>query len=117
MFCFKLPSLYMFFCLSDEKKGPVAAVPGRMEFEKIKVYTRDEYKGAQEPVAFVWRGRRFEVVEILDRWYEGRMDSTRLPLSYFKVKTGEGERYILRYHEFFRAWGIRIPREAARPDD
>ena len=104
--------MYKFFARSKTKKQPAGTDPERMEFEKVKVYTRDEYKGAQEPVAFVWRGRRYEVAEILDRWYEGRLDSTRFPLSYFKVRTGEGEVRILRYHEFFRAWGIRVPRES-----
>jgi hypothetical protein len=79
-----------------------------MEFERVKVYTRDEYRGAQEPTAFEWRGERFEVAEILDRWYEGQMDSTRMPLRYFKVRAREGGRFILRCHEFFRAWGILV---------
>ncbi|NLI80219.1 MAG: hypothetical protein GX443_00815 [Deltaproteobacteria bacterium] len=56
----------------------------------------------------MWRGKRYTVHEILDRWYEGHMDSTRLPLRYFKVKTGEGLIFILRHHEFFGAWSLLI---------
>ncbi len=78
-------------------------------FEAVTVHTRDEYRAAQEPTAFEWRGRRFEVVQIVDRWYEGRLDSTRLPLSYFRVRTDGGEEFVLRYHEFFRVWAIRVP--------
>jgi len=81
-----------------------------MEYERITVHTRDEYQGAQQPVRFEWRGKKFEIARIVDRWYEGRVDSTRLPLRYFKVETTEGERFILRYHEHFVAWGILIPR-------
>ena len=77
-----------------------------MELEHISVSTRDEYQGAQEPVGFEWRGRRYVVVEILDRWYEGRMDSSRMPLRYFKVRTEEGKVFLLRYHEFFTAWSV-----------
>lgn len=78
-----------------------------MLFETIEVETRDEYKGSQEPVSFVWRGERHRVDQIVDRWYEGRIDSTRMPMLYFRVKTQTGQILILRYHEFFRAWSIR----------
>lgn len=81
----------------------------QMELERITVVTRDEYAGAQDPIAFVWRGQRFQIAQILDRWYEGRLDSTRMPLRYFKVRCEEGDVFILRYHELFRAWGILIP--------
>jgi hypothetical protein len=77
-----------------------------MEYEVVEVSTRDEYQGAQEPLSFVWQGRLFRIAEVADRWYEGRFDSTRMPLRYYKVVTTEGERYILRYHEFFRVWSI-----------
>ena len=82
-----------------------------MKFERVEVSTRDEYKGAQEPLLFNWRGNNYRIVQILDRWYEGRLDSARFPLLYFKVETESGEVFILRYHEFFRAWSIRVPAE------
>ncbi len=81
-----------------------------MEFEIIEVKTRDEYRGAQEPLSFGWRSDEHRIVEILDRWYEGRMDSTRMPMLYFKVRTGSGEVFILRYHELFRSWSIKLKR-------
>ena len=80
-----------------------------MRFESITVFTRDAYRDAQEPYGFQWRGKRFEIARILDRWYEGKVDATRMPLRYFKVETSEGARYILRFHEFFRAWGLLVP--------
>lgn len=79
-----------------------------MEFESIEVRTRDQYKGAQEPVSFVWRGKERHVEQVVDRWYEGRIDSTRIPMLYFRVKTRSGEIFLIRYNEFFRAWSIRV---------
>ncbi len=79
-----------------------------MEFEIIEAKTKDEYRDAQEPVFFVWRGKEYRVEQVLDRWYEGRVDSTRMPMMYFRVKTALGDIFILRYHEFFRRWSIRI---------
>lgn len=87
------------------------AVNQSMKYDEAEVETRDEYKGAQEPVSFEWRGRRFRVAQVMDRWYEGRLDSTRFPMMYFRVKTEDGRVVILRYHEFFRAWSIRIAEE------
>jgi hypothetical protein len=77
-----------------------------MEFENIEVSSHDEYKGAQQPVSFVWRGAEHHIEQVIDRWYEGSMDSTRMPLLYFRVKTTRGEIFIIRYHELFRAWSI-----------
>ena len=79
-----------------------------MQFEDIEVSTRDQYKGAQEPVSFVWRGEEHHIEQVVDRWYEGRMDSTRMPMLYFRVKTRSGEIFLIRYHEFFQAWSIRL---------
>ena len=82
-----------------------------VEFERVEVNSREEYRSAQEPVSFEWRERHYEIVQIEDRWYEGYIDSRRVPLRYFRVRSLEGERFILRYNELFGAWGIMIPRE------
>jgi len=87
-----------------------------MEFERITVFTRNEYREAQEPHGFEWRNKRFDIASILDRWYEGHLDSRRMPLRYFKVKTTDGGLYILRYHELFRAWGIMVPHQSLEDD-
>ncbi len=79
-----------------------------MQFEDIEVSTRDQYKGAQEPVSFVWRGEERHIAHVVDRWYEGQIDSTRMPMLYFRVKTRSGEIFLIRYHEFFQAWSIRV---------
>jgi len=77
-----------------------------MQFESIEVITRDEYREAQEPVCFSWRGEQHYVEQVVDRWYEGGIDPTRMPMLYFRVKTRSGEIFLIRYHEFFRAWSI-----------
>lgn len=82
-----------------------------MEFERIEARTRDDYRGAQTPTAFTWRGKLHTIREIVDTWYEGRPDSTRLPLRYFKVRTDEGDLFMIRYHEFFDSWSILLPKD------
>jgi len=80
-----------------------------MIFECIEVKTRDYYQGAQEPYAFRWREMHYYINEIIDRWYEGYIDPSRLPLRYYKVKTDDGQTVTLRYHAFFDAWSILVP--------
>lgn len=96
--------------LLSERSGSTT-MGSSMELERIEVQTRDEYRGAQDPTHFIWRGRDFRVARVLDRWYEGFFDSTRLPLRYFKVETSEGRTFLLRYHELFTAWSIVVPRD------
>jgi hypothetical protein len=55
---------------------------------------------------FMYAGRRWDVAEIQDRWYEGGLDPGRPEIHYFKVKTSEGRVFILRYLSLFDAWSI-----------
>ncbi|MGA7875227.1 MAG: DUF6504 family protein [Desulfoferrobacter sp.] len=80
-----------------------------MQLERITVNTHNHYQGAQEPTAFCWRNHNYQIEEIIDRWYQGYMDSTRMPLRYYKVKTTDGLIFTLRYHELFTAWSLLVP--------
>jgi hypothetical protein len=79
-----------------------------MPFEQITVCTRDEYRGAQEPISFEWRQKRFEIARIVDRWYEGYLNPKLIPLRYFKVEASNGTQYLLRFHELFQAWSLLV---------
>ena len=80
-----------------------------MRLERITVSTRDEYCGAQQPEALEWRGRRYRVVSVEDRWYEGFAASHRVPMRYYRLLVDTGERFLVRYHELFDAWSIVVP--------
>ncbi len=73
-------------------------------FEDIEVECYSGYKGQESPQAFVHLGRRFEIEEILDRWYEGGLDPKAPRQDYFRVKTKEGEIFLLRHTPRFQAW-------------
>ena len=77
-----------------------------MRLERITVTTRDQSCGVQEPTALEWRGRRYRVVAVEDRWYEGFLASHRVPMRYFRVLVDTGERFLVRYHELFDAWAL-----------
>ena len=88
---------------------------GTLETEAVSVACYSGYKANERPRAFVFRGRRHEVSDILDRWYEGGSDPGRPVVDYFKVRTGEGGEYILCYHTLFDRWAILLPKGKDHP--
>lgn len=82
-----------------------------MRTEAVSVECYSGFKSNERPRAFVFRGKRHEIREILDRWYEGTADP-RIPwVNYFKVRTEGGEEYLLGYHGLFDRWSILLPDE------
>ena len=77
-----------------------------MKFEVIDVQCYAGYKSNEKPTSFRFRGRDFQIVEVLDRWYEGSPDANMPYLNYFKVKAADGQEYILRYNGLFDKWSI-----------
>jgi len=80
-----------------------------MTFEQIHVECYSGYKANEHPVAFIFQDRRWEVAEIVDRWYEGSSEAGRPALDYFKVRTREGKTFLLRYNALFDVWAIAVP--------
>ena len=77
-----------------------------MPYEKISVECYSGFKANERPVAFTFQERRWEVAEIVDRWYEGGLKPGRPQVNYFKVRTVEGNLFLLRYLSLFDAWSI-----------
>jgi hypothetical protein len=61
--------------------------------QHIQVEAYSGYKANERPVAFIFQGRRWEISEILDRWYEGGMNPEQPIVDYFKVKTSRWKRF------------------------
>ena len=57
---------------------------------KIIVQTYAGYKGDERPVSFSREGRTFQIMEIVDRWYDPDHNS-------FKVIADDGKTYLLRH--------------------
>ncbi len=80
-----------------------------MPYKPIEVECYSGYRANERPVAFTFHDRRWEVAEIIDRWYEGGLSAGKPALDYFKVRTGEGRVFLLRYNSLFDAWAVRVP--------
>ncbi len=77
-----------------------------VSYERVQVECYSGYKANEKPIAFTRNGVRREIQEIIDRWYEGDVPG-RPAADYFKVKTTDGEIFMLRYLSLFDAWSIR----------
>jgi protein-tyrosine-phosphatase len=78
-----------------------------VRYETIKVSCYGGYKANESPRSFVWNGRTFIVTEIIDRWYEGGIESTSDIIDYFKVRTDDGNLYIIQHNRLFDGWALR----------
>ncbi len=77
-------------------------------FEIIEVECYAGYKGDEIPRAFFRDGRRVEVVEVMDRWYEGGISRGAVQQDYYRVLTGEGDVALIRYNHVFERWSIML---------
>ena len=77
-----------------------------VECERVAVECYSGYKANERPAAFTFQGRRREVAEIVDRWYEGGLRGGDPEVNYFKVRTVEGSIFLLRYVSLFDAWSL-----------
>jgi len=78
-----------------------------MDYKSIQVDCYSGYRANERPIAFSYQEHRHEITETVDCWHEGSIDPTRPEIRYFKVKTGQGGIFILRYLSLFDAWSIK----------
>ncbi len=79
-----------------------------MQFERIEVECYAGYKGNERPLCFRFQGKEYRIAEIIDRWYEGSIDSALPHIDYFKVRAEDGNQYIICYNKMFDGWSLVI---------
>ncbi len=79
-----------------------------VDYEPVQVECYSGYKSNERPIAFTSQRCRQEVSEILDRWYEGSIDTSRPQIDYFKARTSDGQVFLLRYLSLFDVWSARV---------
>jgi len=58
-------------------------------FVRIQVESYSGYRNDETPRRFLWNNRRYEIVEIIDRWYQASRDPAVPTSDYFKVRVTE----------------------------
>ena len=72
----------------------------------ISVECHSGYKADEYPKCFHRDSVRFEITEILDRWYQGDANPEFPVSDYFKVKTIDGKVLILKHEVKTDKWYI-----------
>ncbi len=75
-------------------------------YEEIEVESYAGHQGEESPRAFSHFGQRYEVSEILDRWYEEGRKTPAPRHHYFKVRTTNGQTFLIRYTPRFQTWTL-----------
>ena len=70
---------------------------GLTELIPIKVECHSGYRADEYPLCFYMDNERFEIREIVDRWYQGDSNPEWPVSNYFKVETDRGWSCILRH--------------------
>jgi len=75
-----------------------------MKLTDIQVVCHEGHKTRERPAWVIWEGRRLEVVEIIDRWYEGPLSPGPPTVAYFRVRLEDDQTMPLRYVSAFDRW-------------
>lgn len=80
-----------------------------MNFIPIKTECHAGYKADEYPTCFYLNRQKFEIREIIDRWYQGDVNPEYPAANYFKVSSVTGQQYILRHETGSGAWFLVVP--------
>ncbi len=67
------------------------------ELIEVKVECHSGYKADEYPICFYRDDQRFEINEIIDRWYQGDSNPQWPVSNYFKVATTCDKGFILKH--------------------
>jgi hypothetical protein len=74
---------------------------------QVRVQSYAGYRAEERPRSFTLDGHTYEVEEILDRWFGPDH-------SFFKIRAGDGNTYLLRYSPADDAWTLEVYKQAGR---
>ena len=75
-----------------------------MEEIPINVSCHSGFKADEYPIRFTWDDVDFDIVEIVDRWYEAYQQAGAVGINYFKVKTRLKGPFLLKYDQKQDCW-------------
>ncbi len=78
----------------------------------VKVECYSGYKPDEYPLRFYWDTIKFEIVEVLDRWYQGSQSVEFPAADYFKVRTSDQKVFILKHETAKDKWFLWIQGES-----
>lgn len=79
-----------------------------MELMLIEVRCHSGYKADEYPKSFIWYEKEFEIIEIMDRWYQGDRNPEVPTADYFKVKVNDGTIFLIKHDLAEDIWSLVI---------
>jgi hypothetical protein len=80
-----------------------------MRFVPIRVESYSGYRNDETPRSFIWNDRRYDIVDIIDRWYQADRNPAVPTSDYFKVRTSDALLCIIRLDRQSSAWHLVEP--------
>ena len=74
----------------------------------IKVVCHSGFKADEYPKSFYWDNIKFEIKEILDRWYQDDQNPDFQSAIYFKVLTSDDKTYLIKHEQNRGNWFLLI---------
>ena len=75
-----------------------------MKKSPIKVESYSGYKSDEYPLSFYLNNKKFDIQEILDRWYQRDITVDWLTVNYFKVRTTTNLKFIIKHDIEIDGW-------------
>jgi len=75
--------------------------------QRIEVIAYSGYRGEETPRTILFRGKRVEVIEILNQWIEERSDD-RTRKRFYQVKGNDGFLHRIYYDERVMEWFCKV---------
>ena len=75
-----------------------------MDTIPITVESYAGYKPDEYPLSFYWKNQKYEIEEILDRWYQRDITVNWLTVNYFKVRTNTNLKFIIKHDIEIDGW-------------
>lgn len=88
----------------------------RNDLIPVKVECHSGYKADEYPKRFYLDDYQFDVLEILDRWYQGESSPDFPAANYFKIRTQNDKTFILKQEVQSGNWYLWIKGESIHLD-
>lgn len=76
------------------------------ELMPIEVECHSGYKADEYPKCFYLSDEKYEIVEIIDRWYQGDKNPEWPLADYFKVVTDNNKTFIIKHELTSNTWTL-----------
>jgi protein-tyrosine phosphatase len=97
---------FCFLDIEEAVSGLTAYLEGTTRiFKPVQVSCYEGYRAQENPRSFVQDGKRHDITDVVDRWYDSPLGKRGKIVDYYKVQTKDGY-FFLRYDRERDIWGI-----------